>query len=174
MKLYLVRHGEKEKDEFSSNLTTFGKEQIKKLAETLTDKNIKKIYSSSNPRSIQTGEIIGNKINLPVTIVKSIQELPREVFFQPERELSQQNQEMLRSIHLFLNEISKRDEDVVLAMHAGINRATISLLLDIPLQKMVHFTQDLSCMNLLEFKEMYGEKRWCLDLLNSTHHLNDK
>ncbi len=173
MKIYLVRHGEKEKDEFSSNLTALGKEQITKLAETLKNKNINKIYSSSNPRSIQTAEIISNKINIPFSIIDSIQELPREVFFQPDNEWNKQNKEVVNNINLFLKEISQKDEDVVLAMHAGINRATLSLLLDIPLQKMVHFTQDLGCINLLEFKEIYGKKRWCLDLLNSTHHLNE-
>ncbi len=173
MKIYLIRHGEKERDEFSSNLTPLGNEQIRRLAETLKNKSIKKIYSSSNPRSIQTGEIISNKLNIPVNIINSIQELPREVFFQPNNEWSEENKKLVKNISLFLKEISTKNEDSILAMHAGINRATLSILLDIPLQKMVHFTQDLACVNVLEFKEMYGEKRWCVDLLNSTHHLNE-
>ncbi|MSS74389.1 histidine phosphatase family protein [Candidatus Pacearchaeota archaeon] len=173
MKIYLIRHGEKEKDEFSSNLTPLGNEQIRRLAETLKNKSIKKIYSSSNPRSIQTGEIISNKINVPVNIINSIQELPREVFFQRNNEWSEENKQLVKNISLFLKEISTKNEDSILAMHAGINRATLSILLDIPLQKMVHFTQDIACVNVLEFKEMYGEKRWCVELLNSTHHLNE-
>ena len=78
---------------------------------------------------------------------------------------------LIKNIKYFLNEITEKNEDVALAMHAGINRAIFSILLDIPLQKTINFTQDIACINLIELKDVYGEKRWCVRLLNSTHHL---
>lgn len=171
MKLFMIRHGEKESDEFGSNLTPLGKEQVKKISNTLRNNNIYKIYSSANPRSIQTGKIISEEINVILQTVDSIKELSREVFFQPELEWNSENKDSINNIKSFLDEITRKNEDVALAMHAGINRAILSILLDIPLHKTIHFTQDIACINLLEFKEIYGEKRWCVKLLNSTHHL---
>ncbi len=171
MKLFIIRHGDKENDEFDSNLTIGGREQVQKISNILKEHNLSRIYTSSNPRSIQTGEIISNEINLPFKTISSLKELPRDIFFKSELEWNDENRDLINNIKEFMNDLIKRDEDVVLAMHAGFNRAVISILLNIPLEKTIHFTQDIGCINQLEFKEIYGKKRWCVKLLNSTHHL---
>ena len=63
MKLLIIRHGEKENDEFSSNITAIGREQAYKISTVLKNQNISRIYTSSNPRSIQTGKIISEEMN---------------------------------------------------------------------------------------------------------------
>lgn len=171
MKLFVIRHGEKESDEFSSNLTPSGKDQAKKISKILKNNGICKIYCSTNPRSVQTGQIISKEIGVQFQVIDSIKELPREIFFQPETEWNYKNKMLIMNIRLFLDGITKNNENAALAMHAGINRAILSIILDIPIQKTIHFTQDIACINLFEFKEIYGEKRWCVRLLNSTHHL---
>ena len=171
MKLFIIRHGEKDSLEFNSNLTPTGIKQVQKISNVLKNQNLNRIYTSSNPRSIQTGEIISKEINLPLQIISSVKELPREIFFQSESEWNDENKNLINNIREFLSEVIKKDEDVVLAMHARFNRAVISELLNIPLEKTMLFTQDLACINQLEFEEICGKRRWHIKLLNSTNHL---
>lgn len=171
MKLFIIRHGEKENDEFNSNLTELGKYQAEKISRILKNTSVKKVYSSSNPRSIQTARIISELIKVPLYKIDSIKELPREIFFLPPSKWSDDYHMAIENIKKFIEEIKEKNEDVVLAMHAGINRAILSILLDIPLEKTIHFTQEVACLNILEYKEVYGQKRWCIQSLNSTYHL---
>jgi broad specificity phosphatase PhoE len=169
--LFIVRHGEKESDEFNSNLTNFGIEQANKIADLLKTKNFKRLYSSSNPRSIQTGEIISNKSSIPLEVIDCIKELPKNIFFQLESDWDGENKRIVDNIKSFLEDLKRKDEDSVLSLNAGLNRVILSLILDIPLHKSVQFTQNVACLNLLEYKEIYGKKRWCVVLLNDTCHL---
>jgi len=171
MKLFIVRHGEKENDEIKSSLTDLGRQQAQKLSNVLKFALIKRIYSSSNLRSIQTAEIISRNIGIPLQIINLVAELPREMFFLPPSEWSAEHRMLMDNLKKFIAELKEKDEDVVVAMHAGINRAILSILLNLQLSETVHFTQDVACLNILEYKEIYGQKRWCVKLLNSTHHL---
>ena len=54
MKLYLVRHGQKEKWDRTSTLTKIGIEQAKRLGKSLENKKIDKIYCSTWQRAKQT------------------------------------------------------------------------------------------------------------------------
>jgi len=171
MKLFIVRHGDKESDEFEANLTSFGEKQAKKISDILKNNAVKKVYSSANPRSIQTGSIISHELAVPFQIVDLIRELPRGVFFVSESEWSRKNSEIITNIKEFISKVEEDGEDVVLSMNAGINRVIFSTLLRIPLWKTILFTQEIACLNILEFKEIYGKKKWCVGLLNSTYHL---
>ena len=169
--MFVIRHGEKENDNFDSNITGLGKNQARNISKLFKDSGIKRIYTSANPRSIQTGKIISEEINIPIEIIDSISELQKEVFFQKESEWKDDCRKIIENVREFLAQIKEKDEDVMLTMNAGINRVILSIILDIPLHKTIHFTQEVACLNLFEFKEIYGEKRWCVGLLNSTYHL---
>jgi len=171
MKLFIIRHGEKESDEFHSNLTPKGIEQASKVAEFLKKEKFDKLFSSSNPRSIQTGQIISKQSGVPLKIINSIKELPKNIFFQEESEWGEESKEIINNIRKFIDDLGIQNEDVVLSLNAGLNRAILSIILDIPLNKTVQLTQDIACLNLLEYKEIYGKKRWCVRLLNDTCHL---
>lgn len=171
MKIYFVRHGEKEHEGFESNLTTNGKMQVEKIVKQLKTASIQKIYCSANPRAMQTAEIISKELNVPIAQLKTVQELPREVFFKLQQEWTLEDKKLIENINKFLEQLEGNNEDVILSMHAGINRAILSKILDIPLEKTILFTQDIACLNIIEYKEIYGQKRWCINLLNSTHHL---
>ena len=169
MIIYLIRHGEKDGNNFDSNLTSNGEAQIKKLAHTLEPEKIKKIYASFHPRSIQTAKIISESVGAPIEQI-NISEFEKYIFFTDENNWSQDQAKQIREIDVLIRKIVKEEEDVLLAFHAGVNRAILSNVLDIPLKKTIHFSQDVACLNILEYKEIYGEKMWCIRLLNSTTH----
>jgi probable phosphoglycerate mutase len=171
MKIYLIRHGEKEHEGFDTKLTENGRLQIEKIAKSIQNKQIKQVYTSTNPRSLETAEIINKYLAIPLKKIENLKELPKEVFFLPQSQWSKEDKMIINQIRKFLISLEKNNEDILLSMHAGINRAILSNILDIPLEKTIVFTQDIACLNILEFKEIYGQKRWCINLLNSTHHL---
>ena len=84
-KLFLVRHGEAEnnvKEIISSfpekidyHLTQKGKEQIKKVADQLKEKNISVIFTSPLKRARETAEIISKATGVEVIIDNDIQEV---------------------------------------------------------------------------------------------------
>jgi len=64
--LYLIRHGQKVGEAGDPGLTELGKEQARKTAEFLKDKNISKIYSSTYKRTKETAEIIKNTLKVEI------------------------------------------------------------------------------------------------------------
>ncbi len=169
MKIYLVRHGEKDKEGFYGLLTNTGIEQVKKLAARFSNEDAKVIYSSANPRSYQTAEIISERIKLPIKKIEKIKEIERETFLN--ENILEEEKINLENINKFLEELIKKNENCILSMHAGINRAIISFLLGIPLKKTIALTQGLANITELEYKEIYGEKIWCINSLNDINHL---
>lgn len=169
MKIYLVRHGAKENSGFEGVLTEEGKEQVKKLAETFSNTSARIIYSSANPRSYQTAQIMSEITGLPLKQVNNIREIERETFFNSP--VPKEEKENLDNLNRFLKEIVKKEEDCILAMHAGVNRAVISTLLDIPLEKTALFMQYAANITELECRDINGKNRWCINLLNDTSHL---
>lgn len=74
-KMFFVRHGDTALNDedlvhgwVNAPLNDRGIEQAHKAAESLTDKNITRIVSSDLPRAKQTANVIGKKLDLPVTI----------------------------------------------------------------------------------------------------------
>jgi probable phosphoglycerate mutase len=82
-KLYLVRHGENTANitkEFSYkkidySLTPRGVIQARQTADYLRDKGIHAIYASPLKRAIETAEIIGQAVGLPVTVMENFREV---------------------------------------------------------------------------------------------------
>lgn len=82
-RLYLVRHGENPANitkELSSRLVDYsltekGRLQARQTADFFLDKNIDEIYASPLKRAIETAEIIGAALKLPVTPMENFREI---------------------------------------------------------------------------------------------------
>jgi len=82
-RLYLVRHGENPANinkQFSSRridfpLTAKGVLQAQQTAEHLAGKGVHAIYTSPMRRAVQTAEIIGARLGLPVTALEELREI---------------------------------------------------------------------------------------------------
>lgn len=82
-RLYLIRHGENKANitlEFSSrkvdySLTPKGVLQARQTAELFRGKKIDEIYSSPLKRAVETAEIIGEQIRVPVVIKENFREI---------------------------------------------------------------------------------------------------
>lgn len=82
MRLYLVRHGETELNkEFrfigrtDVGLSESGRLQAKKVAERLSEKKIKAVYSSDMLRAVQTAEIITEPLGLNAKLLEGLREI---------------------------------------------------------------------------------------------------
>jgi len=81
-RLILVRHGETNKnlgnrlheENDVETLNDTGIRQIGKLANSLENSSISKIYSSTEPRAIESAAIMGNVLKLPVEKISGMQE----------------------------------------------------------------------------------------------------
>ncbi len=170
MKIYLVRHGEKESEEYEDLLTETGERQIMLLARKLKFDNlfVSKIYSTNHYRSIKTAEILSKKLLIPVFRDDRIIEIDKEFFWVPDLFIED---EKILAIKEFVDEIVSKGEDVILAMHGGINRVVISHLTGLPLKEMKFFAMDLGSLSIIEKSEIMGKMMWNLKLLNDTTHL---
>lgn len=82
-RLYLVRHGENRANltkEFSHRkvdyaLTAKGRLQATQTAEFFRDQGIDAIYASPLRRALETAEIIGEQVGLPVTVLEAFREV---------------------------------------------------------------------------------------------------
>jgi len=83
MSVYLVRHGENEANKIErmtfmapgAPLTDLGLRQAHELAEELAGKRIVAVYSSPLLRAQQTARVLGDRFDLPVTILDGLSEL---------------------------------------------------------------------------------------------------
>lgn len=70
--IYLIRHGEKEKNAEDTPLSEVGKKQAEITAHFLKDKNIDVLYASPMKRTQQTAAPIAHILNLPVITEKRL------------------------------------------------------------------------------------------------------
>ena len=82
MNIYFVRHGETEwnqtgrrQGQLDSPLTEKGIEQVRAVAERLSDKAIEAIFSSPLGRSRQSASLISERIDVEVQVVQSLAEV---------------------------------------------------------------------------------------------------
>lgn len=81
MKFYLIRHGQTTGDiedryggNYNDHLTEEGKVQARKLAEKLSSRQVKKLYTSPLFRAKETAEILKNNLACPLEIIPNIRE----------------------------------------------------------------------------------------------------
>lgn len=76
MKIYIVRHGQKECTGFKhTSISKAGEEQAKHFAEYAKSLGIKKIYASPYVRTRETAAIVGKILEMPIHESETIQEL---------------------------------------------------------------------------------------------------
>ncbi len=170
MKIYLVRHGEKEDETKDPPLTEKGERQINLLARRLKQEKVKvsKIYTTNYLRTIKTADIISKKLCLPVVRDDRLNELYSEFFYLPDVSVEH---EMIFAVKTFVDELVSKKQDVILAMHGGINRAIISHLTGISLKEMRFFGMDFGSISLIEYTELMGKNIWRVKFLNDATHL---
>lgn len=65
-----------------------------------------------------------------------------------------------RVMPLFNKIIERKDENVLIVAHAGVNRVILSKLMDLPLKKLMDIKQPYGCINILSFNKDSGEWIW--------------
>lgn len=179
---------------FNSNLTAKGIEQVKKLASKLKKQNITEIYSSDIKRALQTAEIVAKELNLDVKLDKRLRERDigelekygddwRKVFNKiKEKELAKgilirdirppggENLYDFRDrIKSFLNDLSKKEGNILVSAHRGVNTAVINFAQNWNTPEFKTLEQNHACINILSF----DNKQWNVLAVNETCHLNE-
>lgn len=149
MKLLVVRHGRTDWNDLKKvqgiadiELNNEGKEQAKKTAELLKDKNIDLIISSPLIRTRQTAEIINEERNIEILFDDRIKErdygefegLTKDIFGFHDFWIYSKNlryekaeniQDFFKRIYGFLDEIKEKykDKTVLIVIHGGVSVA---------------------------------------------------
>jgi len=126
MRIFLVRHGEKTRDE-AAGLTLRGGKQAQKLGTYLKKEGIDAIISSDLLRCRQTAVIVGKAVGKPITYDTSLREIEGEVRKNPEKYPKE-----LRTITEGFEAICKmKKENVVVVASGGVIRVIIAHILEI-------------------------------------------
>jgi len=172
MKIYLVRHGEKESEGENPNLTKKGIKQATALAKRLKKFEIDEFYCSDLNRAKQTAEIVSKKIKIKPKIETSLNEFESSDI---KKDLSKWgNEERIRYKNLisFLNKIAKKPEqegNILIVCHGITNRIILSHLLKIPMKRVIVFFQHETCIDELNWSKTF--KNWRLETWNDFSHL---
>jgi len=199
MRLILIRHGEtlwNEHHKFQGisdiELSPKGMSQAKKLAESLKEEALSKIYTSPLIRARQTAEQIARYHDCQVIVVEDLKELNqgrlegltaeemrrdfpdflRNWVQNPERAQLPQGESLgevqRRAWAAILRMKEEHSKDTVAAVaHSFVNLMILCRILEIPLQQFRKLRQEATAKNFIEFTE----KGTILRGLNDTCHL---
>lgn len=176
-KYYILRHGQALSnvrqicscwpEKFKNPLTKKGKEQVKKAAQELKDKNINLIFSSPLLRTKQTAEIVGKLLKIKPKFDKRLREIDFGIFnsgslekmweyFKTEEERIKQRPpkgetypEILERMVSFLKDVDKKykGKNILIISHEGplvlLQGKVMELSLketikEFPLEKRIH------------------------------------
>lgn len=169
MKIYIVRHGDRERIGDSFALSNEGERQILVLARRLRQNriNASKIYAFSYNCCVKTAEILSKSLYIPYFRDDRLEDISRETFF---ADLTMdENVNMVRE---FIDEIVLNGKDVILSMPNGISKAAISYLTGLSLPDMTKFDIDHGSLSLVEVFDNNGKVSWKIKFLNDTTHLS--
>jgi alpha-ribazole phosphatase/probable phosphoglycerate mutase len=198
-KVYLVRHGETEWNYQSrfqgtkdTELNSKGKQQAKKLASRLADKDFAAIYSSDLSRAYRTAQIITDNRGQEITQIADLKEInfgcweglthedlenDYEEEFNNWKEdpakYSPPGGETIKELEArtktaLLEIIAEHPEEKILVVtHGGVIRTLVSSFLGVPMDKYWRIIQHNTAVNILNFYQ--GEVT--IELLNCTAHL---
>lgn len=200
MNIYLIRHGQtpwnKEnriQGHEDTSLTEIGKEQAKKLANRLLNKDIKVIYSSDLKRAYETGKIISEIIKAPIYADERLRELDmgdwcgkltEEITIDPKNDYDRwmrepenyqiPNGEKLitryKLVENFFNDILETKSDNILIVSHGITvKLAILYLINGPLTLYKNLSMDNVALNLIRLRDYNN----VLTLYNDTCHLKE-
>ena len=201
MRLLLVRHGETERNREgrvlghgAQSLTDEGRRPAVALARALSRESITTIYSSPLKRAVETAEVIGDKLGLPVQVAADLAEVdagaldglnsgemrtgypdfmalwdrdPGSAVMPGGESLAQVQQRAWRSVQSFLGE--HPEANVVAVSHNFTIGTLVCKALGLPLASFRHVRVDLGSISVGELRE--GRSR--LVLLTDRCHLLD-
>jgi len=175
MKVYLVRHGEKESEGENPNLTKKGIKQAKFLAKRLNKIKFDKFYCSNLNRAKQTAEIVYKKIRLKPKIESSLNEFESSDIKKDLSKWDKEERKRYKNLIFFLNKISNKpseEKNILIVCHGITNRIVLSHFLNIKMKKMIVFWQHETCIDKLNWSEKFGN--WRLKKMNDYSHLPSK
>jgi alpha-ribazole phosphatase len=182
-RLYLVRHGElvtskewRYVGQMDVELNDAGKQQIKKLSSRLSSEQIDRIFSSDLNRTIESANIIGNKlaiINEPISEFKEIdlgvweghtlaeiEEKFHEDLLKRSEDIknfrveygesfSDVNKRVIPKImDVIENNVGKR---ILVIAHGGVNRIIIADALGLSINNIPRIEQNYACLNIVDY-----------------------
>lgn len=175
MKIYLIRHADKETEGENPNLTPKGIKQAKLLAKRLSKKDFDEFYSSDMNRTKQTSEIVSKKIKMKYKIEPSLNEYETSDLKKPISKWNVEERKRFKEMVKFLDDKlknPKQKKTFLIIAHGITNRIIFSHLLGIPMKKTVTFRQDETCVNLLKYSNKF--ENWRLVKMNDNHHVPER
>jgi len=175
MKIYLVRHAEKEHEGEDANLTKKGIDQAKVLGKKLKKIKFDEIYCSSLIRTKQTFDIAFKKSKQKIKIEKSLNEFRTKTMRKNPKEFDKEEEKHFNDLKKFLEKITKNPNSkkvILIIAHGFTNRFIFSILFDINHQKVLPFIQHETGINEIFYVEEY--KNWRLEKWNDFSHLPKK
>jgi len=173
MKIYLVRHAEKEHEGEDSNLTRKGIKQAKVLGKKLKKIKFDEFYCSDLSRSKETSEIVSKKINQKPKIEKALNEFRTKTMRKNPKEFDKEEEKHFNGLKKFLEKITKNPSSkktILMVAHGFTNRFIFSILFNINHQKILPFVQHEAGINEISYAEEY--KNWRLEKWNDFGHLS--
>jgi len=158
----------------SAGITDAGRGQAQALADYLASKDVCAMYTSSQPRAVQTARIINDRLDVPMTFCASLNEADTGAWegltqehisrtdpirfaeyqqdpgcygFPGGETLSQVCSRMLKFIRLLA--VRHPDQRVVAVSHDLANRAALASLMGVPLQRIRDVDQHPGCLNVI-------------------------
>lgn len=188
--LYLIRHGHFDNVESLNRgispeapLDELGRSQIGLLAERLKTETIKLVLTSEFARARQSGQIIADKLNIPLESTAVLNELgffvrPQEIvgferdagkYEQALQDVAEASQKAVQFLQKVANE--HQGETIAVVCHGNIIRGILMEALRAEPDSMIRFQVDLASLTVLEYD---GADLFRLISLNDTSHLETK
>ena len=175
MKIYLIRHAEKESEGENPPLTKRGIKQAKYLAKRLSKEKFDKFYRSDMERTKQTSEAISKRIKMKPIVEKSLNEYESSDIKQDFSKWNVSEKKRVKELYKFLDNLTKnknKDEKILIVAHGITNRIIVASLLDMDLKKMVRMRQYETSINELKWSDKW--KNWQLVKWNDVGHIPNK
>ena len=182
-RLYLVRHGElvtskewRYVGQMDVELNETGKKQIQNLSSRLSSEQIEMIFSSDFSRTIESAEIIGNKlgiINEPISELREInlgvwEGLTLEEIEESFPEDLVKRSEDIKDFRIIngesFSDVKKRvipklkdiiegnvNKRILVIAHGGVNRIIIADALGLDINNIPRLEQNYACLNIIDY-----------------------
>jgi len=163
-------------------LSVKGKQQARLLADFFSTVDLSAIFCSDLQRALQTAMFIAEKHDLYPRIVKELREINLgrweglrldkvKSLYPVEYELRGQDlvnyrppegesfvDLQKRVLPIYREIVDSSEGDIVIVSHAGVNRAILCALLDVPLENLLTIEQEYACINVIKYLEKKGSK----------------
>jgi len=175
MKIYLVRHAEKEREGENPNLTKKGVKQAKLLAKRLKKIKFDKFYCSDLNRTVETAGIVSKEVKLKPIQESCLREFETDLIKTNKNKWTKAEKNQYKRLISFINKLIKnksQEENILLIAHGFVNRVVMAHLLKMHLKKFITFTQNETCLNVLHWNEKH--KNWRLEKMNDNSHIPER